>query len=107
MEEPNKPPAGDRDDGPDLPIAQQTLLQMTLSPSKREKGGNAIEGLSQAIGEYKMSLSTWSVPVLAISGLAICIFVLAFWLNLVTGLAEDAGADELERAGPRAAVPDA
>ncbi len=91
MEEPNKPPAGDRDDGTDLPIANQTLLQMTLSPGKREKSGNAIEGLSQAIGEYKMSLSTWSVPVLAISGLAICIFVLAFWLNLVTGLAEDAG----------------
>jgi len=90
VEEPNKPAAGDRDDG-DLPVANQTLLRMTLSPGRHEKSGNAIEGLSQAIGEYKMSLSTWSVPVLAISGLAISIFVLSFWLNVVTGLSDDTG----------------
>ena len=89
MEEPNKPPAGDRDDPTgDLPVAQQTLLRMTLSPEQRTKegAGAAIEGLTQAIGEYKMPLGTWSVPVLAISGLAILIFILSFWLNLATGL---------------------
>jgi hypothetical protein len=87
VEEPRSP--GERDDlTGDLPVAQRSLMAMTLSPDLRTKdgAGAAIEGLTQAIGEYKMPLGTWSVPVLVISGLAILIFVLAFWLNLVTGL---------------------
>jgi hypothetical protein len=90
VEEPNKP-AADRDDlTGDLPVAQRSLMAMTLSPEhrKKDRAGGAIEGLSGAIGEYKMPLGTWSVPVLVISGLAIVIFTLAFWLNIVTGLAD-------------------
>lgn len=91
MEEPNKPPAGDDATG-DLPVAQRSLMAMTLTPDqRRDRGGVGIEGLSGAIGEYKMPLGTWSVPVLVISGLAIFIFVLAFWLNIITGLTEDTG----------------
>ena len=71
----------------DLPVAASSLMAMTLAPETGRTSGaeSATDGLPRMMGQYKLPLRTWSVPVLAILGLATVIFVLAFWLNVLTG----------------------
>ncbi len=76
----------------DLPVAASSLMAMTLAPdTNRTQGGGeaATDGLPRGLGQYKLPLRTWSVPVVVILGLAAMIFVLAFWLNVLTDETND------------------
>lgn len=85
VNEPRKP--GGDDNEADLPVAASSLMAMRLTPEMRramQVAGATTDGLPKAVQNYKLPLRTWSVPVLAILGLAVVIFVLAFWLNVLT-----------------------
>jgi hypothetical protein len=88
--EPRKPPRVDEsteDLADHLPVAASSLMAMRLTPEMRrvmQVAGATTDGLPKAMQQYKLPLRTWSVPVLAILGLAVVIFVVAFWLNILT-----------------------
>ncbi len=61
-------------------------MAMTLPESSLSgESDKSRDGLPRGVGQYKLPLRTWSVPVLLILGLAAVFFLVAFWLNVVTG----------------------
>jgi len=91
--EPRKPPDDDTDDlVGHFPVAASSLMAMRLTPEMRRVMQAAkttttrptTDFLPRPMPQYKLSLRTWSIPVLAILGLAVIIFVVAFWLNILT-----------------------
>jgi hypothetical protein len=79
-------------------------MAMKLSPDllqgRPAREGAAAEGLPRGVGEYKQSMKAWSLPVLMIAGLAIVIFVVAFYLNILTGLTTNPeGANDTSASG--------
>ena len=95
VNDPRKPGANDHE-ADDLPVAASSLMAMRLTPEMRramQVAGATSEGLPKAMQQYKLPLRTWSVPVLAILGLAIVIFLVAFWLNVLTERPGDAHQD--------------
>ncbi len=96
MNEPRKPGADESETAEQLPVAASSLMAMRLTPEMRramQVAGATTDGLPKAMQQYKLPLRTWSVPVLAILGLAMVIFVLAFWLNVLTERPGDAHQD--------------
>ncbi len=92
MTEPRKPADNDPDDLADhFPVAANSLMAMRLTPEMRRvmqanktSTKSTTDILPRPMPQYKLPLRTWSVPVLAILGLAVIIFVVAFWLNIIT-----------------------
>ena len=96
VNEPRKPGADENEAAEQLPVAASSLMAMRLTPEMRramQVAGATTDGLPKAMQQYKLPLRTWSVPVLAILGLAMVIFVLAFWLNVLTERPGDAHQD--------------
>ncbi|HEY0138861.1 MAG TPA: DUF2254 family protein [Nannocystis sp.] len=98
MTEPRKPAEDDSDElAEHFPVAASSLMAMRLTPEMRRvmqatqtkssakaSSKATMDGLPRPMPQYKLSLRTWSIPVLAILGLAVIIFVVAFWLNIIT-----------------------
>ena len=83
----------------ELPVAATSLIAMTLSPDMgATKGSPTSTGMFMAeahqlphtFGNYRLSLKTWSAPLLVILAVVVLFYLLSFWLNVLT---QTGGAD--------------
>lgn len=82
----------------DVMHASRSMIWMRLAPEDQGKHAEA-RRRQQARGQYRLALRTWSIPLLMIGVVAVVVYLLSFWLNVLshTGALELSLFDRLVR----------
>lgn len=79
--EPTSPPQMREPEIDDL-HASRSMISRRLVPEDQGRPGEARR--QQARGQYRLALKTWSIPLIMIGAVVVCIYLMSFWLNVLS-----------------------